>query len=269
MKTLLFALLLLTIPGARAKGGSCCPLKGYTKECRNRPPTETLPCVCINLDAPIPELPCDSACCVRRLGESSFEVTEGDKDYQAIAEQCGNVEYEVSLYVTDHLYAVARPTVATCPWLVTHADFEQDNTAQKSIHVLDDADEAHNLFQEETLYPLGNFQLTQLASAVEKADPAAAGEYHPITNTCAHYLLELAQGLEVPVDASMSLFVARRLLASKSQGFLDSIRQHVHYDSLLQKHNLRGEHLDDEDLVELLEENEELLDLFVEKEQAD
>ena len=189
----------------------------------------------------------------RMLKEASFVLKEGTGDFHDIVNACGDLEYEGSLYIDSHWYAVATPkqdaVAAGCPLLVTHSTFDTTETvAEKEIRAFHDHEIGRELFEEDAL-PIGSFKLSELHQAYDETDPAAAGPYDAFTNTCANYVIDLASNLGIEPDAKMTAFVARRLIETKSKALMDSIRQHVNFPSLFEGRSLRSVDASDEEVI--------------------
>ena len=104
-----------------------------------------------------------------------------EEEYHSIVQNCGDLRYEASLFVTDHLYAVAIPSVAAraagCPLIATHAEFSNQRsseghepTASKEVLVYHEIRDGLSFFNREGSFPLGTFQLFELAEAFEQSE---------------------------------------------------------------------------------------------------
>lgn len=171
--------------------------------------------------------------------------------YQSYFEKCRDLNYDISLIVTSHLYVVASPSQSEdptsaigCPFLVTHAHFS--NTEEASINSEEAGSEVkvatkellvwYNKEQGEAQflgegtwrdksYFVGQHPLHELAAAYEAVD--ATGEYDVVTNNCAHYILRLSQQMGISVDAKMTSFVTHRLMAESSNKMMTLMRDRV------------------------------------------
>ena len=194
------------------------------------------------------------------ISKYSVVVQEDDPDYRAIARSCGDFEYDGALYVDTHLYGVAIPQAAAayagCPFIVTHSNFIDENSqAEKEILFFDTKKVGQRFFGEEGTYHMGKYKLSTILNAFAKADPAAAGVYDVLKNTCANYMIELAQGLDAKVDSQVTAFVAKRLFESNSKEILENIRNHMDFSSYFGDRNLRAD-IGDEELIEMVVESQ-------------
>ena len=194
------------------------------------------------------------------ISKYSVAVEKDHPDYRAIASSCGDFEYEGALYVDKHLYGVAIPQAdaayAGCPFIVTHANFvDDDSAAEKEMLFFDTKKVGQRFFGEEGTYVIGKYKLSELLRAFEKADPAVAGVYDVLTNSCANYMIELAQGLDAKIDSQVTAFIAKRLLESNSKEILDNVRNHMDFSSFFGDRNLRAD-IGDEELIEMVVESQ-------------
>ena len=191
----------------------------------------------------------------RKLEKTSRVLKEGEEE--EIIHACKDHDYEASLFVDSHFYAVAIPSEdaasAGCPMLVTHADFETvAANAKRELRVLDDLQEGKKLYKEKL--PIGTFKLSELHGAIKEADPEAAGKHDILTNTCANYMIELAGNLGVPVDTTMISYAGRRLVEHKTERLMNYIRNTIDVSSLFEGRHLRVQEVDDDELLSRLVE---------------
>ena len=193
------------------------------------------------------------------ISANSIAVEQDDPDYRAIARACGDYEYEGALYVDTHLYAIASPLqeaeLAGCPFVVTHTSFEDAYTvAEKELLVFENKRVGQRFYGKDGTYVIGTFKLSEILRAFEDSDPAVAGVYDALTNTCASYMVDLALHLDVKIDTQVTSFIVRRLLEHNTRDILDRVRSHVDFSSLFDSRHLRAEDVTDEELVEIVVE---------------
>jgi len=157
-----------------------------------------------------------------------------DEEFISYLDECGSEEYEVSLHVGDngHLHGLASPVEqeaveAGCPSLATHASLstEEDGNSYKELLAFHDHEEFKDEFQGENAVSIGQFSLTDLAEAYEKAEVSENSVYDLLSNNCASYLVNLSRHLGVPIDRWIKSFVANRLLQGKGRHIVDQIRE--------------------------------------------
>ena len=199
-------------------------------------------------------------------GAGALSLKPEDAAYQEFLHKCGDREYTGSLYVDTHLYAVASPLEQAeaegCPFLVAHSVFgkEEENcgggggdgdgdgsdssrnetpVARKELLVWSDKLAGESLFDSEGMLPFGTFKASTLADAYERAEAAsrgpgggANGVYDVIANNCGDFVIHLASILGLQIDASVTSFVARRLVVESGKALVDRIRNSMHYKSL-------------------------------------
>ena len=232
------ALLFLAVSKANALGGpvTCnCPEPQCVQV-----PVLISECFCFN---PIGSCNDFNVCCGANLqdgdgdGRRRHLAGEDDDDtvildghdhevYRDFVKQCGNYEYEASLYVDEHVYALAKPLAqaqaAACPFVAVHAVFAGDRpTTTKQIILWNDQVPE---FSRESL-PMGTFAFSKLADAYESADPA--GEYDILKNNCGNFIVQLASKLDIRMDGTVTAYVARRLLEASGHRLVNTIRQRL------------------------------------------
>ena len=257
-------------PFPQPKGPVCdCPSSSFFHVCQN----DINLCICTRTSTGAAEFACDfSACCGgnladdsseqdedtsgdgdgRRLKKISFAIEDSTEIFDGIVDACGDFEYDGFLHVDNHFYAVAIPkedaVAAGCPVLMSHADFNSEGTIAEKQIIAYDNKIGKELFEEAAL-PIGSFKLTELHRAYEETDPSEAGTYDVFTNSCARYVMDLAAKLGVEPDAKMTVFVARRLMETKSKALMDSIRNHPNFQSLFEGRNLRAVDVSDNEVI--------------------
>lgn len=208
---------------------------------------------------------CDyDTCCPRSraLVAENLNVLEGhDKpEFRAYAQKCGAYEYEGSVYVNTHIYAVASPMKkavdAGCPFVVAHAIFRRGNPTTKEMIIWKDKDEGESFFKEGSL-SMGTFQFSEIARAYEAASPNAAGfdAYDIMGNNCGTFVINLALELGVRINAQTISFVTHRLLKGSGRKITNSIRSNPAYFLLFPGRRLHADDsMTNEQLIELLVE---------------
>ena len=183
----------------------------------------------------------DGVCCRsrrRKLQGADLAFDHNDPQHQAMyahyLERCGSLEYDVLLFVTSHFYAVASPKKAAvdlrCPFVVTHVYFnDEDSSAQKQLLYWESKERGEARFADGSLYEKsyhieGTFRLDDLARAYEQADPATKGPYDIVRNSCATYVVDLAQAMNISIDHHITTFVGRRLVEESSSNMMEKIR---------------------------------------------
>ena len=179
--------------------------------------------------------------------------------YKAILDTCGDYEYDGSLFVDRHFYAVISPqekaVAAGCPFLVAHAAFGPDQkSAVKEIMVWTDKEEGESVFgsDQDGSLPVGTFKLSDILHAYEETDPSTGDTYDVITNSCANFVVGLGSKLDVNIDSQMKSFVTRRLAEVAGKELHQDIRESLAYYSLFGGHHLRADAVTDEEAIELL-----------------
>ena len=206
----------------------------------------------------MPGGPCDYLPSGRRSLLKAQEAIES-----SYLDDCGEQDYEASLYIDRHFYAIASPkeeaVKAGCNhFFATHAVFKGRGPAKKEIYIWEDKDEGESLFMSSGAgtHPLGTFKLSDIARAVKETDPGAAGGYNIVNNNCGSYLVSLGSKLGVKIDIELTSFIARQLAEKTGQEFKESIRNSLQRFSLFEDRHLRAEEpLSDEQLVDLLVEH--------------
>jgi hypothetical protein len=199
------------------------------------------------------------------LASSTSKSFRGhESEYLALVETCGDVEYETALYVDDHLYAIAvlkdDDKADTCPsFVAAHAIVSGISATENAKEILmwSSKDTAKAHFPAPSL-PTGTFQFSELARAVEVAQPARLNSvYEAVSNNCADFIVDIASELEVTIDSKVVSFVAGRLLEDAGQEFVDSVRNSANYFSLFKgARSLRSEEIvTDQQLLERLVES--------------
>ena len=192
------------------------------------------------------------------IDENSIFLTPDGAYYRKIADSCSDYEYEGAIHVSthpSHIYAIAIPkkdaTVAGCPVLATHANFDTDGAvAEKEMMVFASKDVGDRVFGKGGTLAMGDFMLSELLRAYEEADPSVAGVYDDWTNNCFNYVVDLAKSLGVKVDTRVISFVARRLLESNAEELMRGVRAHFDFYSFIEGRNLRADYIPDEELSE-------------------
>jgi hypothetical protein len=174
---------------------------------------------------------------------SSFLLEKGSADYHRYADLCGSFEYDVFLFVDDHFYAVAHPKEEAasvgCPAVVTHATFQHGSEHyKKEIMAWKTKEEADSVFPEDQSLFIGTFKVSDVVRAHEGVDPVPKA-YDVLTNNCADFILSLASSLNVKIDAKITTYVTRRLVAEAGKSVADKIRKSANFFNLFPSRNLR------------------------------
>ena len=198
------------------------------------------------------------------LDEGSDIVWKGDEpEYHAIAETCGDFDYEGRLYIDEapHFFALASPkeeaVAAGCPFLAASSGFGSDaTTMHKQMFVWREKDVGETIFMKESL-SMGTFKAAEIVHAFDEADASNGDKYEVLSNNCAGLLISMASNLGVKIDGTVTAFVTRRLLEEKASGIVGRIKESINYKSLFQgRHLVRSDGLSDEQLLELAVERQ-------------
>jgi hypothetical protein len=167
------------------------------------------------------------------LSTTAYPLSCEDDGYEKFLGNCGQFEYDVSLYVdkVTHLYAVGFPKedATECPMVATHAivHLHDGAPATKELLIWGDVEQGRNVFDQDGFISVGSFTVADMAQAFEKVEPGGSsngGAYDMVTNNCAVYLVNLASELGVKIDMRITGLVARRLLENSGSQFVESDR---------------------------------------------
>jgi len=174
------------------------------------------------------------------------DVDEAALTSSARLDECGQVEYDVSLYVDNHMYVVATPRDAKCPVLASHAVFGDESTSKQML--VWNTKEQVAVF--DTALPVGTYALNDYVGAYKTANPGN-GVYEIVENNCGDFVANMGVALGVKPTEEMSTYIVDNLIGNSRNNFVSSIRESGNYNNI-DGRKLRETKLSDKEVVQAL-----------------